>query len=113
MRIVRSRLGWLLVAIYVVVFIVAYFDAMSKRGVFLYDIWLDILTLPYIAIVGRLLLQSPTFEVHAHEPLGLVPAVIFCSAILLLIGAAIEGGIRRAVRRGRSVSGKPDAPGPP
>jgi hypothetical protein len=113
MRIVRSRLGWLLVAIYVVVFIVAFFDAMSKRGVFLYDIWLDILTLPYIVIVGRLLLQSPTFEVHAHEPLGLVPAVIFCSAILLLIGAAIEGGIRRAVRRGRSVSGKPDAPGPP
>ena len=112
MRIVRSRLGWLLVALYLVVFVVAYVDAMSKRGVFLYDIWLDILTLPYIAIVGRLLLQNPTFEVHGHEPLGLVPAVLFCSAILLLIGAAIEGGLRRTLRRRRSGAGKPDAPGP-
>jgi hypothetical protein len=106
MRILRSRLGWLLVAIYLGVFVVAYFDAMSKRGIFLYDIWLDILTLPYIAIVGRLLLQSPTFEVHAHEPLGLVPAVLFCSAILLLLGGAIEGGVRRVLNRNRSGIGK-------
>jgi hypothetical protein len=104
MRLVRSRLGWLLVAIYLVVFVVAYFDAMSKRGIFLYDIWLDILTLPYIAIVGRLLLGSPTFEVHAHEPLGLVPAVLFCSLLLLLLGAAIEHGVRRLLGR---------TPGPP
>jgi hypothetical protein len=99
MRLVRSRLGWLLVAIYLIVFVVAYFDAMSKRGVFLYDIWLDILTLPYIAIVGRLLLQSPTFEVHAHELLGLVPAVLFCSFLLMLLGAAIESGVRRVLGR--------------
>jgi hypothetical protein len=101
MRILRSKLGWVLVATYLVVFVVAYFDAMSKRGIFLYDIWLDILTLPYIAIVGRLLLQSPTFEVHAHEPLGLVPAVLFCGLLLLLLGAAIENGVRRALRRTR------------
>jgi hypothetical protein len=107
---VRSRLGWLLVALYLVVFVVAYFDAMSKRGIFLYDIWLDILTLPYIAIVGRLLLQSPTFEVHAHEPLGLVPAVLFCGAILLLLGGAIEGGVRRVLNRKGSGIDRPDAP---
>ena len=90
MRVARSRLGWLLVAIYLVVFVVAYFDAVAKRGTFLYDIWLDILSLPYIVIVGRLLLQSPTFAVHAHEPWGLVPAVVFCSAMVLLLGAIIE-----------------------
>jgi hypothetical protein len=100
----------LLVALYLVVFVVAYFDAMSKRGIFLYDIWLDILTLPYIAIVGRLLLQSPTFEVHAHEPLGLVPAVLFCGAILLLLGGAIEGGVRRVLNRKGSGIDRPDAP---
>lgn len=99
----------MLVALYLVVFVVAYFDAMSKRGIFLYDIWLDILTLPYIAIVGRLLLQSPTFEVHAHEPLGLVPAVLFCGAILLLLGGAIEGGVRRVLNRKRSGSRRTDA----
>ena len=54
MRAARSRLGWLLVAVYVVTFVVAYFDAEAKRGTFLSDIWLDILALPYIAIVGRL-----------------------------------------------------------
>ena len=100
----------MLVALYLVVFVVAYFDAMSKRGIFLYDIWLDILTLPYIAIVGRLLLQSPTFEVHAHEPLGLVPAVLFCGAILLLLGGAIEGGVRRVLNRKGSGIDRPDAP---
>jgi len=90
MRVVRSRLGWLLVAIYLVVFVVAYLDAAAKRGTFVYDLWLDILSLPYIVIVGRLLLQSPTFAVHAHEFWGLVPAVVFCSAIVLLVGAVIE-----------------------
>ncbi len=90
MRVVRSRLGWLLVAIYLVVFVVAYLDAAAKRGTFVYDLWLDILSLPYIVIVGRLLLQSPTFAVHAHEFWGLVPAVLFCSAMLLLAGAIIE-----------------------
>ena len=99
MRVARSRLGWLLVAIYLVVFVIAYFDAAAKRGTFLYDIWLDILSLPYIAIVGRLLLQSPTFAVHAHEPWGLVPAVIFSSAVVLLLGAVIEHGVRRMFRR--------------
>jgi hypothetical protein len=97
MRVARSTFGWLLVAIYLVVFVVAYFDAAAKRGTFPYDIWLDILSLPYIVIVGRLLLQSPTFEVHEHEPWGLVPAVVFCSAIVLLLGAVIEHGVRSAV----------------
>jgi len=104
MRILTSRLGWALVTGYVVVFVAAYFDAMSKRGTFLYDIWLDILALPYIAIVGRLLLQDPTFEVHAHEPWGLVPAVLFCGALLLLIGSAVERGVRALISWGRSGS---------
>jgi hypothetical protein len=107
MRILRSRLGWALVAIYVVVFVAAYMDALSKRGTFLYDIWLDILALPYIAIVGRLVLRSPTFEVHAHEPWGLVPAVLFCGALLLLLGAAIERGVRAVFPRGRPAKEPP------
>ena len=101
MPVIRSRLGWFLVAIYAIVFIVAYVDALGKRGTFLYDIWLDILALPYIVIVGRLLLQSRTFEVHAHQPWGLVPAVLFCSALLLLLGSALEQGIRSLRRRRR------------
>ena len=59
MRVGRSRFGWILVAIYLVMFVVAYLNATAKRGAFLYDIWLDILTLPYIVIVGRLFLQAP------------------------------------------------------
>jgi hypothetical protein len=104
LRIVRSRLGWLLAATYVAVFIAAYFDAMAKRGTWLYDIGLDFLALPYIAVVGRLLLQDPTFELHASEPWGLVPAVVFCSGLLLLLGAAIESAARHAWRGIRSRS---------
>ncbi len=99
MRVVRSRLGWLLVVIYLVVFVVAYFQAIERRGTFLYDIWLDILTLPYIVIVGRVLLQRPTFAVHAHEPWGLLPAILFSSAVVLLLGAVLEHGVRRILDR--------------
>ena len=99
MRVARSRLGWLLVAIYLLVFVLAYFDAVAKRGTFVYDLWLDILSLPYILIVGRVLLQSPTFAVHAHEPWGLVLAVVFCSAVVLLLGAVIEHGVRSTLGR--------------
>ena len=97
MRVGRSRFGWILVAIYLVTFVVAYPNATAKRGTFLYDIWLDILTLPYIVIVGRLFLQSPTFAVHAHEPWGLVPAVLFCGVLVLLLGAIVEHGVRSAL----------------
>jgi hypothetical protein len=96
MRVVRSRLGWTLVAVYAIAFLAAYIHAIRNRGVFLYDIWLDLLSIPYI-LVGRLLTQNRAFEVHAHEPWGLVPAVIFCSAIVLLLGAALEHGIRRLI----------------
>lgn len=102
MGLARSRLGWLLVATYVVVFVVAYFDAMAKRGTWLYDINLDLLALPYIVVVGRLLLHDPTFELHADAPWGLVPAVVFCSGLLLLGGAVIENAARRALRKARS-----------
>jgi hypothetical protein len=68
-------------------------------GTFLYDIGLDLLALPYILIVGRLLLRQPTFAVHAHEPWGLVPAVIFCSGFLLLVGAGVERAARRLFHR--------------
>lgn len=100
MRVARSKVGWILVAIYLVAFVTAYVDATTKRGTFLYDIWLDILTLPYIVVVGRMLLQSPTFAVHAHEPLGLVPAVLFCSVVVLWLGAVTEEVARRVFRRG-------------
>jgi len=53
---------------------------------------------PYILIVGRLLLQQPTFAVHGYEPWGLVPAVVFCSGLLLLAGAGLEGAVRGAVK---------------
>ena len=107
MRVARSRLGWLFVAIYVTVFVAAYLDARAKRGTFLYDIWLDLLALPYI-LAGRVLLQRPTFEVHGHEPWGLVPAVLFCSAVVLLLGAAIEHGIRSTLGRRSPGGSKPD-----
>ena len=61
------------------------------------------ISVPYILIVGRLLLGQPMFEVHAHEPWGLVPAVIFCSGVVLLVGAGLERAVRalRAVVRRR------------
>jgi CDP-diglyceride synthetase len=98
MRVLRSRVGWILVVLYVAGFIWAYFDAMAKKGTFLYDIWLDLLALPYIVLVGRLFLQDPNFALHAHEPWGLVPAVVFCGGLLLLLGAGIETAVRRLMR---------------
>jgi hypothetical protein len=104
MGVLRSKLGWALVVIYVVAFIAVYFDVQEHRGTFVYDIWLDLLAVPYILIVGRLLLGQPTFEVHAHQPWGLVPAVIFCSGVVLLAGAGLESAVRALwafVRRGQ------------
>jgi hypothetical protein len=37
--------------------------------------------------------------VRSHEPWGLVPAVVFCSLLLLLVGAIIEHGARIAIGR--------------
>jgi hypothetical protein len=87
-----------LVGVYVVAFFTVYVHVQSHRGTFLYDIGLDLLALPYILIVGRLLLQQPTFAVHAHEPWGLVPAVLFCSGFVLLVGAGLERTVRRLIR---------------
>ena len=100
MGILRSKLGWALVVVYVVGFITVYSHVQAHRGTFVYDIGLDLLALPYILIVGRLLLQEPTFAVHAHEPWGLVPAVVFCSALLLLVGAGL-GHLARGVTKRR------------
>lgn len=102
MAVLRSKVGWALVVIYVVAFITVYAHVRDHRGTWVYDIGLDVLALPYILVVGRLLLGQPTFAVHAHEPWGLVPAVVFCSAIVLLIGAGLEGAVRRVVKRRRS-----------
>ncbi len=82
--------------------VATYLDALAKRGTWLYDIGLDLVVLPYIAIVGRLFLGDPSFEVHADAPWGLVPAVIFCSALVLLAGAAVESGARRVLRKIRA-----------
>ena len=95
MGVLRSKLGWTLVVVYVAVFITVYAHVQEHRGTFLYDIGLDLLALPYILVVGRLLLQQPTFAVHAHEPWGLIPAVIFCSGFVLLVGAGLERAARR------------------
>jgi hypothetical protein len=99
MGVLRSKVGWALVVVYVVAFITVYAHVQEHRGTFLYDIGLDLLALPYILVVGRLLLQQPTFAVHAHEPWGLVPAVIFCSGFVLLVGAGLERAVRRLFRR--------------
>jgi hypothetical protein len=72
---------------------------------------LDLLALPYILIVGRLLLQQPTFAVHAHEPWGLLPAVVFCSGLVLLAGAGLERAVRRLFRRWHRQRPGPPRPG--
>jgi hypothetical protein len=99
MVVLRSKLGWALVVIYLVAFMTVYSHVQAHRGTFLYDIGLDLLALPYILVVGRLLLGEPTFEVHAHEPWGLVPAVIFCSGFVLLVGAGLEHAVRGALKK--------------
>ena len=99
MGVLRSKLGWALVVIYVVAFMTVYSHVQAHRGTFLYDLGLDLLALPYILVVGRLLLQQPTFEVHAHEPWGLVPAVIFCSGFVLLVGAGLEYAVRGVLKK--------------
>ena len=99
MGVLRSKLGWALVVVYVVTFMTVYSHVQAHRGTFLYDIGLDLLALPYILVVGRVLFQQPTFEVHAHEPWGLVPAVIFCSGFVLLVGAGLEHVVRGVLKK--------------
>jgi hypothetical protein len=63
-----------LLDIYVVAFITVYYRVKDHRGTFVYDLGLDVLAIPYILIVGR----------------------------LLLAGAALEQAVRKAVRKRRS-----------
>jgi hypothetical protein len=107
MLVLRSKLGWALAMIYVFAFLVVYVHVLPHRGTFLYDVGLDLLALPYILVVGRLLLQQPTFAVHAHEPWGLVPAVVFCAGLGLLGGAGLERVWRRYGGRRGSQAGNP------
>ena len=108
MPVLRSKLGWALVMIYIGAFITVYVRVQAHRGTFLYDLGLDLLSLPYILIVGRLLFQEPTFAVHAHEPWGLLPAVVFCSGVVFLMGAGLEHAGRVLMRRRRSrAAGQP------
>ena len=72
MRVLRSPLGWTLVAVYLVAFLAAYIHAIRNRGVFLYDIWLDLLSIPYI-LVARLLLQNRAFEGARPRAVGSRP----------------------------------------
>ena len=102
MGVLQSKLGWAFVVIYVGAFLTVYAHVQAHRGTFVYDIGLDLLALPCILIVGRLILQQPTFAVHAHEPWGLVPAVVFCSGFVLLAGAGLERAGRSVVRRRRA-----------
>ncbi len=102
MGVLQSKLGWAFVVIYVGAFLTVYAHVQAHRGTFVYDIGLDLLALPYILIVGRLILRQPTFAVHAHEPWGLVPAVVFCSGFVLLAGAGLERAGRILVRRRRA-----------
>jgi hypothetical protein len=104
MGILRSKLGWALLVIYLVGFITVYPHVQAHRGTFVYDIGLDLLALPYILIVGRLLLQELTFAVHGHEPWGLVPALVFCSVLILLAGAGLER-LARSITKRRHASG--------
>jgi len=107
MAVLRSKLGWALVVVYVGAFLTVYARVQAHRGTFLYDLGLDLLALPYIVIVGRLLLHQPTFAVHAHEPWGLVPAVVFCSGLVLLAGAGLERAGRALLKRRRSRAAPP------
>jgi hypothetical protein len=107
MWVLGSKLGWALVVIYIVAFITVYAHVQAHRGTFLYDVGLDLLALPYILVVGRLLLHQPTFALHAHQPWGLVPAVVFCAALVLLAGAGLERAGRGVVRRRRLRAGAP------
>ena len=102
MSVLRSKVGWALVVVYVAGFITVYARVLPHRGTFLYDIGLDLMALPYILVVGRLLLGQPTFAVHAHEPWGLVPAVVFCSGLILLAGAGLEHVVRGIMNRRRA-----------
>lgn len=104
MRFWRSPVGWAFVVLYVVVFVFAYLDYLRYRGTWMADLGLDVLVLPYI-LVGRVVTMSATFDVHGFQPWGLVPAVLSCTVLAYLLGAALQQAVvtvrRRVARRAR------------
>jgi hypothetical protein len=98
----RSKVGWVLAALYVVIFAVAYADYLRKQGTWLADLGLGVLVIPYI-LAGRLITLDPTFEFHGDQPWALVPALICCTALAYFFGLALDRSLRRisvGLRRG-------------
>ena len=102
MGVLRSKLGWAFVVLYVVGFITVYYRVRPHQGTFVYDLGLDLLALPTFWWWDGCSCSSRPSRYHAHEPWGLVPAVVFCSGLLLLAGAGLERAGRAVSRRVRS-----------
>jgi hypothetical protein len=59
MGVLRSKVGWSLVVIYVVAFITVYSRVKPHYGTFVYDLGLDALAIPYILIVDGCSCSNP------------------------------------------------------
>jgi hypothetical protein len=98
MRFWRSPVGWVFVALYVGIFVVAYLDYLRYRGTWMADLGLVVLVMPYI-FVGRLVTLDPSFDLHGSQPWGFVPAVLFCILLAYCLGAGLQSGIAIVRRR--------------
>jgi hypothetical protein len=94
----RSWLGWTFAALYVVAFVLEYFDYLRNRGTWMADLLLDVMGMPYV-LIARMVTWDPSFDLHGFQPWGLVPACLFCAALAYLLGF----GLQRLLARLRGI----------
>jgi hypothetical protein len=94
MKLWHSKLGWGLAISYAIVFSAAYVNFLDKNKSFwIADILLNVLAVPYV-VVGRVVTQDATFQLHGNQPLGLALGLVFCAAFLYMLGYLIERLLR-------------------
>jgi hypothetical protein len=92
-----SKAGIMFAAIYAVAYLAAYVDFRQQQGMWMGDIWLAILAVPY-TLAGRLLTGNGSFQFEARDGFDLVVAGLACTMLAYALGAGIGAAMRRLTR---------------
>jgi hypothetical protein len=97
MKALKSITGAAFAALYAIAFVAAYVDYRQHVGQWLADLGLILVALPFVLTMR--FLSGGSYDMTGDDSLKLVAAVVFCCALVWIVGAALEWLVRAAFRR--------------
>ncbi len=92
MKAMKSAIGGVLAALYVLAFGAAYVDYLGKAGQWFADIWLVFVALPFTVTMRWL--AGGSYDFSGDATAKVVAATVFCCALAYLAGAIVEAVAR-------------------